>query len=166
MPSYPTSAPALATTRATGDAAPATDYNAAAGEINAIGGDLVTARGASASVAARMALLATITEAVNVVAASSTAQTIPAPTTTPNSHITLTANCTLTFPSPAAGVSFTVALKQDATGGRTVTWPGSIIWPGAVTPTVTATAGRTDIFTFLSLLGGSWLGTTAGQNYA
>lgn len=80
--------------------------------------------------------------------------------------ITLTGNCTITLPAPSAGKSFTVILKMG-TGGYTVTWAssGSVhYWPNTITPTITGTAGKTDIFTFVSD-GTNWFGTTAGQAY-
>ena len=79
--------------------------------------------------------------------------------------ITLTGNCTYTFPTPVAGKSFTLIHKQDATGSRTVTWPSSVDWPSATAPTLTATALRVDKFVFTAISGTSWLGSVAGQNY-
>jgi hypothetical protein len=80
-------------------------------------------------------------------------------------YLTLTGNCTYTFPTPVAGVSFTLIQRQDATGGRTVTWPASVDWPGAVAPTLTSTAQRVDKFVFTAIDGSNWLGSVAGQNY-
>lgn len=77
--------------------------------------------------------------------------------------LTLTGNCVLTFPTPAAGGQFTLLLKQDATGSRTVTWPSTVRWAGGTAPTLTATAGRTDVVTFLSD-GTYWLGFVGGLN--
>jgi len=57
----------------------------------------------------------TAQEAVNVVAASGAAQTLPSPVTAQSiSRITLTANCTFTFPTLVAGRSFTLTLVQPA----------------------------------------------------
>ncbi|WP_349318980.1 collagen-like triple helix repeat-containing protein [Mycolicibacterium canariasense] len=104
-------------------------------------------------------------ETVNTVGTSGSAQTIPDPATGATmSHITLTANCTLTFPTAAAGKSFTLALAQDATGSRTVTWP-TIKWPGGTTPTLTTTASKVDRFTFVCDDGTNWIGFTAGLNF-
>lgn len=80
--------------------------------------------------------------------------------------ITLTGNCTITLPAVSAGKSFTVLLKMGS-GGYTVTWAstGSVhYWPNNITPTITGTAGKRDIFTFVSD-GTYWFGTTAGQAY-
>jgi hypothetical protein len=79
--------------------------------------------------------------------------------------ITLTGNCTYTFPTPVAGKSFTLIHLQDATGSRTVTWPATVDWPSATAPTLTATALKADKFVFTAISGTSWLGSVAGQNY-
>jgi hypothetical protein len=44
--------------------------------------------------------------------------------------VTLTANTTLTFTAPLGAGSFTLRLIQDGTGGRSVTWPATVKWPG------------------------------------
>lgn len=78
--------------------------------------------------------------------------------------LTLTGNCTFTFPTPTAGKSFTLFLKQDATGSRTVTWASSVKWPSSTAPTVTSTASKGDKFVFTAD-GTYWWGSVAGQNY-
>lgn len=78
--------------------------------------------------------------------------------------LTLTGNATVTFPTATAGKSFTLFLKQDAIGGRTVTWPASVKWPGGTAPTITSAASKTDKFVFTAD-GASWAGSSAGQNY-
>ena len=80
-------------------------------------------------------------------------------------YLTLTGNCTYTFPTPVAGQSFILIQRQDGTGGRTVTWPASVDWPGATAPTLTSTANRVDKFVFTAIDGSNWLGSNAGQNY-
>lgn len=109
---------------------------------------------------------AVVQETVNTVATSGAAQTIPNPLSASISRITLTAACTLTFPTAGAGLSFTVILIQDGTGSRSVTWPASVKWPSGITPTLTATGGRRDLFTFLCADGTNWLGSYAGANYS
>ena len=80
-------------------------------------------------------------------------------------ELTLTANCTFVFPvSTTPGKSFTLLLKQDSTGNRTVTWPSNVSWPGGTTPSITATANKKDKIIFTSD-GVNWLGSIAGQNY-
>lgn len=104
-------------------------------------------------------------EQVNTVTASGATQTLPDVTTATIDHITLTANCTLTFMGAAAGKSFLLVLKQDATGGRTVTWPGTVLWAAGTAPTLTVTAGKSDMFSFVCVDGTNWVGVTASQNF-
>lgn len=83
--------------------------------------------------------------------------------------IELTANCTLSFSNvPASNVvSVTIALVQDGTGSRTVTWPTGTIWPGGTAPTLTTTANHVDVFTMITMNNGTtWRAFTAGQNFA
>jgi hypothetical protein len=62
--------------------------------------------------------------------------------------ITLTGNCTFTFTAPPGVANILLMLTQDGTGSRTATWPASVKWTGAAPPTLTTTAGATDIVTF------------------
>jgi len=78
--------------------------------------------------------------------------------------LTLTGNCTYTFPTATAGKSFILIQKQDGTGSRTVTWPAAVKWPGGTAPTITSTASKADKFIFTAD-GTNWLGSNAGQNY-
>ena len=83
--------------------------------------------------------------------------------------VTLSANCTFTFPSVANdGVySFTLVAVQDGTGSRTATWPSSVKWSGGTAPTLTTTAAKRDVFAFVTYDGGAtWLGFTSGLNFA
>jgi hypothetical protein len=62
---------------------------------------------------------------------------------------------------PAAGSASSAALilKQDATGGRTLAWPGSVKWPGGAPPAVTPAANPIDIFAIVTRDGGAtWYG--------
>ena len=81
---------------------------------------------------------------------------------------TLTGNCTWTFTTGVSSnaVSFTLFLANDATASRTITWPGSVSWPGGVVPTRTTTANKTDVYTFFTLNNGTnWYGNIAQYNY-
>ena len=55
----------------------------------------------------------------------------------------------LTFSNGQPGAHYTLALKQDATGSRTVTWPGNVRWSSGVAPTLTTTANKTDYVEFV-----------------
>ena len=78
---------------------------------------------------------------------------------------TLNANCTFTFSGATSGTvaEMVLELTQDGTGSRTVTWPGSVIWPGGSAPTLSTAAGATDLLMFFSHDGGTnWFGFMAG----
>ncbi len=85
-------------------------------------------------------------------------------------NLILNANCTFTFSNPPASAtagSFTLILKQDATGVRGVTWPAAVVWQNGTLPILTATASRFDVFTFSTANGGAtWLGVVAGYNFS
>ena len=78
-------------------------------------------------------------------------------------------NTTFAFTNPGTSgvaVSFTLMLKQDGIGSRTATWPGTVVWSGGTTPTLTTTASKTDMFTFFTVNNGTtWFGFTAGLNF-
>lgn len=59
--------------------------------------------------------------------------------------LTLTANCALSFSGQVDGESYTIVLVQDATGGRTVTWPSSVKWEGGSPPTLATPAASVDM---------------------
>lgn len=77
--------------------------------------------------------------------------------------VTLGGNRTLAVTNGVDGQQFTLILKQDGTGGRTVTWWSGIAWPGGTVPTLTATSGQADVFTFLRIASGSYYGFVVGQ---
>jgi len=73
---------------------------------------------------------------------------------------TLTAStaCTFTMPTATAGKSFVLLLKQAAaTGNGTATFTG-VKFPASGAPTITATAGKMDILTFVAD-GTNWYGS-------
>jgi hypothetical protein len=83
--------------------------------------------------------------------------------TSSNIHnVTLGGNRTLAVSNVATGQAFTVILKQGS-GGQTVTWWSTIKWVNAVAPTLTATSGRWDVFSFL-FDGTNYYGFIVGQN--
>ena len=111
-----------------------------------------------------MPLHAIVQEAINDVGASGAAQTLPAPTSASMNRITLSANCTFTFPAATAGWSFLLVLDQDATGGRTATWPAAVKWPGAAAPLLSTGASKRDVLSFACVDGSTWMGFVAAQD--
>ena len=87
---------------------------------------------------------------------------------------TLTGNVTYTFSNPPStnaqssasqSYGFTLKIKQDGTGSRSITWPNSIDWAGGSAPTLTGTANSVDVFTFFTHdAGTTYYGFTAGLN--
>jgi hypothetical protein len=59
--------------------------------------------------------------------------------------ITLGGNLTFTFATFQGPANFVLRLVQDGTGGRTVTWPANVKWPGGTAPTLSTAAGAEDI---------------------
>lgn len=105
-------------------------------------------------------------ETVNTVAASGSAVTIPAAATATVHDITLTATCTLTFPTAVNGASFTLLLRQGGSGSYTVTWPSPATkWPNGAVPVLSTAVDSVDIISFLSD-GTVWRGMVAGVGWA
>jgi hypothetical protein len=78
--------------------------------------------------------------------------------------ITLTASAALTLISANPGTLYYLLLTQDATGSRLVTWPASVKWSGGAAPTLTTTAGKTDIIGLI-FDGTNYFGSVLGLNY-
>jgi hypothetical protein len=72
-------------------------------------------------------------------------------------ELSLTGNTTLVFSNPPSSTvyTFTIIAKQDATGGRTITWPATVKWPGAVVPPATTAANAVDIWSGVTYDGGT-----------
>jgi hypothetical protein len=77
--------------------------------------------------------------------------------------LTASTSSTFTMPTATAGKSFILLLKQAAsTGNGTATFTG-VKWGTSGAPTITATAGKMDILTFIAD-GTNWYGSAA-QGY-
>jgi hypothetical protein len=100
------------------------------------------------------------TESVVVIGNSSTTKTIALTNGTVQT-CTLTGNCTFTMPTATAGKSFTLFLSSGS-GSFTATFT-SVKWSGGTAPTITTTASKTDILSFISD-GTYWYGAFS-QNY-
>lgn len=97
------------------------------------------------------------------IAASGTSQTISYASGA-TAKVTLTGNCTFTLSGAVTGMlsELTLILVQDATGGRTVSWPGSVTWLNGTAPVLHTGAAAIDIVTLISIDGGTtWLGAAA-----
>lgn len=163
-----------------------TDDTAAAGnlaaDINALAaavGDTITMLGAPAgtygSLAARLDDLGNVFvtatagggEKVDISASVSGSKTIDLANGNAADY-TLTGATTLAFSGATSGelCSFLLIARQDATGGRAITWPGSVRWlPGTTStpPTIDTSANQVNEFLFWTTDGGAtWFGSYGG----
>ena len=104
------------------------------------------------------------TEAVVVIGTVASASTLALTSgTVQTATLTASTACTFTMPANVAGKSFVLLLKQAAsTGNGTATFT-SVKWGTAGAPTITATAGKMDLLTFVAD-GTNWYGSAA-QGY-
>lgn len=79
---------------------------------------------------------------------------------------TFTANVTVapTLSNPGDGQTINWFITQDATGGRTMTWPTSFKWPAGATQTLSTTANAVDLLvaTYRSATGFWYAGLQKG----
>lgn len=82
-----------------------------------------------------------------------------------NEHIsTLTGNVTYTFSNPVSGGRYVLLLSTGA-GSFSVTWPATVLWPGGATPTITTTASKVDVCTFIYVSSATKYYGACSQNY-
>ena len=105
-----------------------------------------------------------ITETLNAIGTVTSASTLTLTDgTVQTATLTASTACTFTMPTATAGKSFVLLLKQAATtGGGTATFTG-VKFGTSGAPTITATAGKMDILTFIAD-GTNWYGSIA-QGY-
>lgn len=96
-------------------------------------------------------------ESVVSIGNSGTAQTLSLTNGTVQT-VTMTGNCTFTMPTATAGKSFILIVSTGA-GSYTGTFT-SVKWPNNTAPTLTTTASRWDILTFVAD-GTNWYGNSA-----
>ena len=77
--------------------------------------------------------------------------------------LTASSGTTFTMPTAVAGKSFLLFVNQAAGGGGTASFSG-VKFPGGSAPTISTTASRTDLLSFVSD-GTSWYGSYV-QNYS
>lgn len=64
--------------------------------------------------------------------------------------VTLGGNRTFNaFAYPSPGQRIVMDIKQDGTGSRTATWNANVDWAAGTAPTITVTAGATDVLQFI-----------------
>ena len=78
---------------------------------------------------------------------------------------TADADCTITLGAPVGSGACMLELHitQDATGGRALTWPGTVVWPDGLAPVPDTTAGSVTRYVLETLDGGTtWYGVMVG----
>ena len=101
------------------------------------------------------------TESVNAVGVVTSAATLSLATgTVLTATLTASTACTFTMPAAGAGKSFILILKQAATTGNGTATFTNVKWGVTGTPTITATAGKMDILSFISD-GTNWYGSVS-----
>ena len=73
-------------------------------------------------------------------------------------QLNLTGATTITFTNPPPSTqifSFTVIVIQDATGGRTISWPTGTKYSGGTVPPYTTSPNAVDVWSFMTYNGGS-----------
>jgi len=133
--------------------------SAATGNVT-YGNTTVSLGGTSSNIGNLTLLNTTVTnyiESVVAIGNSGTSQTLSLTNGTVQT-CTLTGNCTFTMPTATAGKSFILILSTGA-GSFTGVFT-SVKWPGNTAPTITTTASRWDILTFVAD-GTNWYGNFA-----
>lgn len=84
--------------------------------------------------------------------------------------VTLTGNITWVMPvvQPGRFTAFSLIVRQDGTGSRTLTWPSTatLIWASGAAPTASTTASSEDCYVFYTVNGRRWSGAQVGKGYA
>lgn len=109
-----------------------------------------------------------LAEKVEVFATAGTAVTLSAATTATMHRVLLsTTSCAITVPTAVVGHSHWVEITQDGTGGRAVTWVGTINWPDDTPPTLAPAASKRTIVV-LSCADATvgWIGAVAPGAYS
>lgn len=79
-------------------------------------------------------------------------------------RVTLGGNRVLALSNVGAGQAFIIALTQDGTGSRTVTWFSTIRWADGSAPTLTTTLNKRDVLGFIQTGTDTYDGFVVGQN--
>ena len=78
-----------------------------------------------------------------------------------NQKVTIDASVTtLTLSNPIAGANYMIQITQGGIGSYTVTWPASVKWQNATSPTLSTAVGKIDVVSFF-YNGTDYLGTFA-----
>ena len=109
--------------------------------------------------------LAPVVMTVNTVAAAGATETIPEPAVAGLNDITLTADCTFTFPAASKGKILRMVVRQDGTGGWDWIWPANTIVPGGAL-VVTQAANAIDYIEAVCVVEDVWMIYRPGAAFA
>lgn len=72
-------------------------------------------------------------------------------------YVTVSANTTFAFSNVPTGTNLTnfSIITYNSAGGYAISWPASVTWAGAQTPSRTTTSGKSDVYTFFTLNAGT-----------
>lgn len=141
----------------------ASTYQPLDADLTAIAALSTTSFGRSLLTLANAGALLAAGLVVNTVAAAGTTETLDGDDY--NIHdITLDESVTFTFTTGATVAQFTLILRQDGSGGNSVTWPASVKWHSATAPTILTTASAVHVLEFLTVNSGTtWRGFLASS---
>lgn len=141
----------------------ASTYQPLDADLTAIAALSTTSFGRSLLTLANAGALLAAGLVVNTVAAAGTTETLDGDDY--NIHdITLDESVTFTFTTGATVAQFTLILRQDGSGGNSVTWPASVKWHSATAPTILTTANAVHVLEFLTVNSGTtWRGFLASS---
>lgn len=141
----------------------ASTYQPLDADLTAIAALSTTSFGRSLLTLANAGALLAAGLVVNTVAAAGTTETLDGDDY--NIHdITLDESVTFTFTTGATVAQFTLILRQDGSGGNSVTWPGSVKWHSLTAPTILTSANAVHVLEFLTVNSGTtWRGFLASS---
>lgn len=141
----------------------ASTYQPLDADLTAIAALSTTSFGRSLLTLANAGALLAAGLVVNTVAAAGTTETLDGDDY--NIHdITLDESVTFTFTTSATVAQFTLILRQDVSGGNSVTWPASVKWHSLTAPTILTTASAVHVLEFLTVdTGTTWRGFLASS---
>jgi hypothetical protein len=102
------------------------------------------------------ALYVRVPEGVQTTADAGAAFAVPEPSVSGLVDVTLTEDCTFTFPAASIGKTLKLLVRQDGVGGWAVTWPAGTVYPDGVTAVISEAASAADYVELVCLVEDVW----------
>jgi hypothetical protein len=83
----------------------------------------------------------------------------------PVQRMVLAGDVLLSWASVRPGARLLLAIVQDATGGRAVTWPDGVLWSGGQAPALSTDPGAVDLIEFICTNGVAVYGRLWGLSF-